>query len=145
MIDGDGAGEYEEIGDVECTMGQLMGARAQTWTGNLSHKGQANRGQVIVRTEAVKESNEWASFEVRADDVNNVGGGCLGMCGEPMRYKLEIQKQAPGSDNYVTSWTSQHTQLRQGWTEKHSIPLSQICNADKDVSIRFAFSFAETA
>ena len=31
IIDGDGAGDYDTIGEVYCTMGNLMGARAQTW------------------------------------------------------------------------------------------------------------------
>jgi hypothetical protein len=28
MIDGDGAGEYDVVGDIETTMGNIMGARA---------------------------------------------------------------------------------------------------------------------
>lgn len=53
MIDGDGDGDYDTIGEVETTMGKLMGALKQTWTANLVKNGQANRGQIIVRTMAV--------------------------------------------------------------------------------------------
>lgn len=35
MIDGDGDGDYDTIGEVEVTMGKLMGAPKQTWTANL--------------------------------------------------------------------------------------------------------------
>ena len=44
MIDGDGGGDYDTIGEVEVTMGKLMGAKQQTWTSNLTYQGQANRG-----------------------------------------------------------------------------------------------------
>ena len=53
MIDGDGHGEYDTIGDVEVTIGNLMGAQAQMWTGNLTYKTSDNRGKLIVRTEAI--------------------------------------------------------------------------------------------
>lgn len=44
MIDGDGAGDYDVIGEVDVTMGVIMGSRAQVWNGNLSYHGQTNRG-----------------------------------------------------------------------------------------------------
>ena len=44
MIDGDGDGDYDTIGEVETTMGQLMGALKQTFTADLKKNGQANRG-----------------------------------------------------------------------------------------------------
>ena len=50
MIDGDGDGDYDTIGEVETTMGKLMGALKQTFTANLMKGGQGNRGQLIVRT-----------------------------------------------------------------------------------------------
>ena len=45
------------IGDVEVTIGNLMGAQAQMWTGNLTYKTSDNRGKLIVRTEAIQDSN----------------------------------------------------------------------------------------
>ena len=45
MIDGDGDRDYDTIGELNCTMGQLMGARAQMYTANLTEKnGNGNRG-----------------------------------------------------------------------------------------------------
>ena len=45
MIDGDGDGDYDTIGELNCNMGQIMGARAQTYTANLTDKhGNGNRG-----------------------------------------------------------------------------------------------------
>ena len=39
MIDGDGGSEYDAIGEVEVTMGKLMGAKKQIWEGNLTFDG----------------------------------------------------------------------------------------------------------
>ena len=44
MIDGDGGAEYDAIGEIEVTMGKLMGAKKQVWTGNLTYNGAENRG-----------------------------------------------------------------------------------------------------
>ena len=35
FIDGDGAGDYDTIGEIEVTMGKLMGAKKQLFTDNL--------------------------------------------------------------------------------------------------------------
>ena len=40
---------------------------------------------------------------MRLENVNNRGGGCLGMCQENFEYRFEIQKQVPGTDQYVAS------------------------------------------
>ena len=44
MIDGDGGRDYDPIGDIQVTMGKLMGAKKQTWTGDLTHEGKTSRG-----------------------------------------------------------------------------------------------------
>ena len=70
MIDGDGSGDFETIGEVEVTMGQLMGAKKQMWTANLSYQGNStNRGQIIVRTQALETSNEVAKFSLRVQNA----------------------------------------------------------------------------
>jgi len=35
FIDGDGSGDYDTIGEIEVTMGKLMGAKKQLFTDNL--------------------------------------------------------------------------------------------------------------
>ena len=42
MIDGDGNGDYDVIGEVITTMGKVMGA--PVFTENLTHKGKSNCG-----------------------------------------------------------------------------------------------------
>ena len=93
MIDGDGTGDYDTIGEVQVTMGNLMGASKQMWTGNLEWQYNTNRGQIIVRTEAVQTSNEAVRIHPVVVNANNDGGGCLGMCKERFPYRFEILKQ----------------------------------------------------
>lgn len=102
MIDGDGDGDYDTIGELNTTMGSLMGARAQMFTGTLTDKhGNGNRGQIIVRTEAIQESNEAIAFSLSMREVNNMGGGCMGMCDEQFPWQVEVQKEVPQSQQYV--------------------------------------------
>ena len=109
MIDGDGGSDYDEIGEIVTSMGQIMGARAQMYQANLTHHGNANRGQIIVRSEAVQQSNEAVKIALQIQNANNVAGGCMGMCAEPVNYRLQIQKQVGDSDNFAACYT--HSQV----------------------------------
>ena len=63
MVDVDKtSGEGDNIGEVQVTMGNLMGAKKQTWTANLEQGSNKNRGQIIVRTQAIQQSNYEAKF-----------------------------------------------------------------------------------
>ena len=54
MVDDDGAGESDLIGEVVTTMGAVMGAKAQMFQNTLTKGGSsASQGQLIVRAEAV--------------------------------------------------------------------------------------------
>ena len=138
MIDGDGDGDYDTIGEVETTMGKLVGALKQTWTANLMKGGQGNRGQIIVRTMAVATTNEVAKMTLRIANANNVTTGCMGMCPERQDYLVQIQKEAPGGGNFVTavSWPGSFNAADLNLTEQ-IFPLGQLCNADKSARIKF--------
>lgn len=43
LIDDDGQGSNDYIGDVECSMGQIMGAKAQCFSAQLLDHGQKNK------------------------------------------------------------------------------------------------------
>ena len=140
MIDGDGGRDFDPIGEIQVTMGKLMGAKKQTWTGDLLHEGQGNRGQIIVRTCAVQQSNEVAKWRLKWDGIRNVEGGCAGMCGSPCFYRCEIHKEVPGNNgNFVTAvkvpgvFNSPMVNM-----PEQIIPLGQLCNADKSNRIKFA-------
>lgn len=95
-----------------------------------------------MRSEAVADSNEAAKMQFKLANINNKTGGCIGMCGEPTIYRLEIQKQVVGTQQFVTVWTY-HQKLK---TETVNIPefylpTVTVCNADYNTKIRFALIF----
>jgi len=54
MIDADNEyGGGDEIGCIETTVGNIMGARQQTFTADLVKGGKTNRGQIIIRADSV--------------------------------------------------------------------------------------------
>lgn len=144
MIDGDGSGDYDEIGEVMCTMGDLMGARSQVYQANLSHKGNANCGQIVVRTEAVAQSNTAVKFGLRVQSVNNVGGGCMGMCAEPFPYYVQISKEVAGSDAFVTAARFPGMLRGDGQLPAVVFSLTQLCNANPDLRLKFSLRNANT-
>jgi len=45
---------------------------------------------LIVRAEGLQASNTAIKFQIACDQINNITGGCLGMCGDiaPVRYEI---------------------------------------------------------
>ena len=92
MIDDDGAGSFDMIGSLETTMGTIMGAKQQTFNGNLMiPSDKKSRGLLIIRAEAIQNSNTAVKFQLACTELANITGGCLGMCGEisPVRYEIQ--------------------------------------------------------
>ena len=103
MIDGDWDGSSETIGEVETTMGALMGARKQVWMDRLVRDGSEKRnGIIIVRVEPVAESHMAAKFKLKWSNVNNVTTGCLGMCQSRKMYRFTIERQIAGTKQFAT-------------------------------------------
>ena len=137
MIDGDGDGSYDTIGSVETTIGKVMGSKQQTFTDTLYHNGKSG-GTIIVKAEAVQESKQAVSFNYSWANIRNQIPSCLGLCNEPTRVRLEVQREVAGQGRYVRVTTSP---LRFGNTfniPKETYSMAQICNSNPDVKIRFA-------
>ena len=91
IIDDDGSGTYDTIGEIETNMGALMGAKAQTYSAPLSYKGNTkNRGTIIIRAEAVQESNANAEFALRWENLNNMSSGLCGIGASRKTVRFEI-------------------------------------------------------
>ena len=101
LIDGDGGGDYDTIGEIEVTMGKLMGAKKQIFTGDLTHQGQGRRGQIIIRAQAVQQTNEVIKMGMNWRNINNRVNACMGMCPTDLEYHLEIMKQVAGTEQFV--------------------------------------------
>jgi len=95
VIDGDGGGDYDTIGHVETTIGKIMGSKAQTFQAEIMNDNKKS-GQLIVRAEAIQESNLALAYSVRWTNVNNTIAGCMGLCNETVRYCMEIQREIKG-------------------------------------------------
>ena len=87
-----------------------MGSRSQTLTMELqTSKGAGKRGQIIIRAEAVSQSNHSVVFQLGANDINNTVGGCLGMCGEQGSTSFELMREVgdKNSGRFVSVCKSQ--------------------------------------
>ena len=64
MIDGDFGGKFDFLGEMETTVGAVMGARNQVFMGKLSRGGVEGKrnGVIMVRAEAVADSNMAATI-----------------------------------------------------------------------------------
>jgi hypothetical protein len=100
--DGKG-GNVDIIGTVQTTMGQVMGARQQTFQSDLTLEGQKkSRGKIIVRGEGLENSNHVIKMQISCEEIGNVQGGCLGMCSQIAPVRYEIQRGNPqGTFNTV--------------------------------------------
>ena len=92
-IDNDAGTEFDIIGEVEVTLGTLMGAARQTWTSNISHNGKPG-GQIVVRTQSMAGATNYvARFAPNWTNVNNNAGGCFGMCDSRQDYVMRILRE----------------------------------------------------
>lgn len=132
MVDSDDkSGEDNDIiGEVVTTMGSLMGAKKQTFTADLSHQGKQNRGQLIVRTQAIEQSNLVACMQLTWQNVHNVAGGCLGMCQDPTPYVCRIMKSVVGQDDRFVTVAQVPGQYNtaQARMPFQEVPLAQLCS-----------------
>lgn len=65
MIDDDGKGSFDLIGEIETTLGNIMGAKQQTFQGDLKIlSDRKSRGRIIVRAEGLEKSNSAIKFQI---------------------------------------------------------------------------------
>ena len=78
IIDGDNAlGGHDMIGSAETTVGTILGSKQQTFMSDLSMQGSSkSRGKLIVRADAVKESNMDVRMKLGARNLPSTGN-CL--------------------------------------------------------------------
>ena len=104
IIDGDEGGEYDELGDAVISLGQLLGAGSETWNGILQKKGTSG-GEIIVRSEAIRQSIDWLRMDITMNNLNNIDPVCMGLCPERLKYRVEIQRFIQETQSWVTSVT----------------------------------------
>lgn len=136
--------EKEEIGYVETTIGNIMGARNQTQTVELKYDKAPNskRGQIILRAESRHESNHSVILQVSGEGLANKGGGCVGMCSETLPVKYEIQREigGVGTGHFSTCYisTEAYGTVNPSW-QPHKMRLTKFSNGQASCRVKFRF------
>ena len=106
----------------------------------LSRNGSVKKnGVIIVRVEAVTESNMAAKFKMKWSNVNNVTKGCLGMCSAKKQYRFTIERLVFGTKNQFVVANKSALQL-DGEVSAPKVEfhyLTDICNNNKEAPIKF--------
>ena len=139
MNDIDDGGEYEEIGNIEVTLGSILHSKNQTFMDRLQFQGSEKKiGQIIVRAEPVEETNMAATFKLEWSNVNNIGGGCIGMCGRRQSYRYTIERKIPNTERFVIVKKSYpYKEQTFGKPAQEVMFVSDLCNNDDSI-IKFA-------
>lgn len=70
--DEEGDEVFETIGQIETTLGLIMGSKNQTFFGDLHLEGsKVSAGQIIIKADSVKDSNWDISMKVSAEGLPN--------------------------------------------------------------------------
>ncbi len=73
------------------------------------------------------------------NDVNNQDGGCVGMCPENFLYTWKIQKQVPGTSNFVNCYEKAIGAIENFMhNQKADLLVQAICGGNAQAPIRFA-------
>lgn len=114
VIDDDGGGQFETIGWTETTLGNVMSfaGRPEPFNALLENNNEKNKGrlgQIIVRAEAVKESNLYASYAIRGMQLPNLQSGCCGLGSTILPVRYEWHRSQTGNLNHFTRVYSSET------------------------------------
>lgn len=80
-----------------------MGAKKQIYTAELTYQGQGKRGTIIIRAQAVQQTNEVIKMGINWRNINTGVPGCMGMCPTPSPFHLEILKEVPDTGSFVVA------------------------------------------
>ena len=107
LIDADGAGDYDYIGEVQTTLNAILTNPRKIWEGNLNDPDEKNLknkkkkkalGSIIVQGEEVKESNCNARFQMRWENLNNRVPRIFDLCYHVQPVRFEILRAIPDAD-----------------------------------------------
>ena len=100
VFDADGAGTFDQIGQVITTMSKIMEIKNAVWSGKLTLPNKtADRGTIYIRGEKVRESNTSARFQMRWENLNNRVPAFMGTCFRIVPVRFEISRATPGGNN----------------------------------------------
>lgn len=92
VVDVDTGSNFDLIGEIETSIGNIMGSSGQTLQKELLNPKRKKNGTIIVRAESLQKSNDMLMFRIKGDNLMNIGGGCMGMCEETMPCAFQIHR-----------------------------------------------------
>ena len=129
----------EHIGNCEVKLGKIVGSQKQTFLGELTLPGKsASRGKLIVRADAIKETNNEIQMKVSCSALPD-RGGCF--CGGNNPF-LTIYRARGG---VAGEWLKVHvTEVINGtqtpaWNH-FKRPMGLICNSERELPIKLEVS-----
>ena len=130
----DDESKLEHIGNVETTLGRIVGAQRQTFLEDLKIPGKnVPRGKLILRADSLKESNNEVEMKFSASGLPDKAT-CL--CGSNDPFCVISRKI------HQQEWVKVHvTDTIRGKTSpsfnRLKLPLAQLCNADVEAPLKF--------
>jgi hypothetical protein len=76
VIDDDGMGDYDLIGECVTNIGTIMGSRAQTLQAELKNPAKPNAknlGTIFIHAESLQESNDMVAWQIAGTNLKNKG------------------------------------------------------------------------
>jgi hypothetical protein len=74
VLHGDSTRSHETIGDIETTLGELVGSKSQTFIREIKGKNDKKMGKLVVRCEKVQINNSSLTLQFSAKDLLDVAG-----------------------------------------------------------------------
>ena len=89
VLDDDGKNSFDTVGWAQMSMGDVMGARAQTKMVDLQAKEGGKRGRIIVRAESIQASNIECHWQIQGENLGSKSGlpCCPGIV--PVHFNIE--------------------------------------------------------
>ncbi|TNV80072.1 hypothetical protein FGO68_gene6821 [Halteria grandinella] len=136
-------GNLDAIGSVETTLGNIVGAKQQTFIGELQKQGTSSkRGTIYVRADSVKESNMDVALQVSARNLPSTSS-CL--CATTNNIFFEIYRGSASGQFLKVYDSDPIAQTVNPVYPSFKLKGQQLCNSDKNLPIKFMFTNQVTA
>ena len=130
----------EEQGNHTTTVSALIGAKNQTYAGDLTQaKKSGNRGTIIVKTDSVKDSNKWAILTVQVRDLIPMQNCLWGVSDDPFLIikRCHTMDQEENVDAVKVHETDPQNENTSPLWHIKDLRIQSLCNSDPNLPILF--------
>ena len=132
----------DHIGDMETTLGRIMGSRNQTFTSNLFSKNGNTTGKITISAQKVTTDNRMVKFDCSIQGLPSQRYWLFFGNDDPFFY-IERSK-TPDSDEFIRIYESDpvYNTVDPKWS-KQILSAKRLCNGEPNNRLRFIiFSFS---